>query len=494
VLEEDGKAYVVMEYIAGESLSARLKKTPIPDSAFTLRVLRDMAAALDYTHGHGIIHRDVKPSNVMIDPRESAKIMDFGIARFHDARSNTVTGMVMGTIEYMAPEQVKGEPLDGRADQFALAAVAYQMMSGSTLFGQHSFTTLAYKIVNEQPPPVRTRNAALPPAVDGALSKALSKSPADRFASCTQFVEALAVAFTGGVPAEEEATRLIAVPVAPKRKFPVGVAAIVGVLILAAAAWFFWRSRTVQPAPVASATAVPVAASPPPAPVAAPAAKTEPPPSKGVRADNAEPATRVQVSRAPAATPQPEPEPDIEEPLAKGPAAELYNRAQDLIKNGRYPAAIQSLTKAIAIRSDFAKAYLSRGMAHQHLDQTEAAIEDYSTVIRLKPKNALAYYERGICYARLQKNSQALADYDQALHLKPEMHLALNARGMIYLKQNAHQKAISDFTEAIRAAPNFAPAYQNRGHARQATGDTVGAKADRDKAEELMTLRPADRR
>jgi tetratricopeptide (TPR) repeat protein len=74
------------------------------------------------------------------------------------------------------------------------------------------------------------------------------------------------------------------------------------------------------------------------------------------------------------------------------------------------------------------------------------------------------------------------------------MHLALNARGMIYLKQNAHQKAISDFTEAIRAAPNFAPAYQNRGHARQATGDTVGAKADRDKAEELMTLRPADRR
>jgi serine/threonine-protein kinase len=119
VLEEDGKAYVVMEYIAGESLSARLKKTPIPDSAFTLRVLRDMAAALDYTHGHGIIHRDVKPSNVMIDPRESAKIMDFGIARFHDARSNTVTGMVMGTIEYMAPEQVKGEPLDGSADHHA---------------------------------------------------------------------------------------------------------------------------------------------------------------------------------------------------------------------------------------------------------------------------------------------------------------------------------------------------------------------------------------
>jgi serine/threonine protein kinase/Flp pilus assembly protein TadD len=484
VIEEDGKAYVVMEYIAGESLSAWLKKTPIPNAAFTLRVLRDMASALDYTHGRDIIHRDIKPSNVMIDPRESAKIMDFGIARFHDAHGGTVTGMVMGTIEYMAPEQVKGEPLDGHADQFALAAVAYQMLSGSTLFGQHSFTTLAYKLVNEQPPPACTRNAALPPRVDAVLSKALSKSPRDRFATCTQFVEELAAAFAGGVSAAEETTRVLPVPVAPsKRKFSVAVAAILGILILGAAGWLFWKPRASQPTPDGKASVIPTPVQPTPAPATVQPAELqkEPPAASQLSA-------RAAVSRPPAEKQQPEeePPPDLDEPSAPGPAAELYNRAQDQIKNGQYDGAVQSLNKAIAIRADFAKAFLSRGMAHQHLDQTEAALDDYSTVIRLRPRKPLAYYERGICHARLQDNDLALADYDRALQLKPDMHLALNARGMVYLKKKQFEKAIADFKEAIRLAPNFGPAYQNRGRAKQAMGDKAGARADMDKAAELM--------
>jgi serine/threonine protein kinase len=496
VIDEGGKAYVVMEYIAGESLSARLKKTPVPDSAFTLRVLRDMGAALDYTHEREIIHRDIKPSNVMIDPRESAKIMDFGIARFHDAQGSTVTGMVMGTIEYMAPEQVKGEPLDGKADQFALAAVAYQMLTGSTLFGQHSFTTLAYKIVNEQPPPVCTRNAALPPAVDAVLSKALSKSPRDRFPSCTQFAEALGAAFSGGVSPADETTRLIPVPPAPpKRKFPLGIAALVGVLILAVAGWFLWRPRATQPAPNATTAANPTPAAPPPAPESTRPAEPESP--RPVEPEKRRPA-REQTARAaaplkPAETTKPAEQPaapEADEPSPPGPEAELYKQAQDLIKDGRYPAAIQALTKAIAIRGNFAKAYLSRGMAHQHLDQTRAAIDDYSTVIGLRPRNALAYYERGICNARLQNNDLALADYDHALQIKPEMHLALTARGMVYLKQKKYEKAKADFGESIRLAPNFGPAYQNRGRARQATGDIAGARADMEKAAELMSRQP----
>ena len=506
VIEDSGKAYVVMEYIPGESLSARLKKTPIPDSAFTLRVLRDMASALDYTHGHEIIHRDIKPSNVMIDPRESAKIMDFGIARFHDAHGSTVTGMVMGTIEYMAPEQVKGEPLDGNADQFALAAVAYQMLTGSTLFGQHSFTTLAYKIVNEDPPAVSTRNAALPAAVDSVLKKALSKSPRDRFPSCTQFVDALGGALSGGAPPAEQTTRVIPAPVAPAaqppRKFPVAAAAILGVVALAAVGWFVWKQRapepsskpsqdtvaTVAPAPAPTTPAQEIAK--PPEPEKEPAS---PPPSKAEKPRPAAEETSRATTTPRAVDPRPPEEdrvPEIDEPTPPGPEAELYNRAQDLIQNGRYPMAIQSLTKAIAIKPDFAKAYLSRGLARQHLDQTQAAIEDYSTVIGLKPRNALAFYERGICHARLQDNELALADYDRALQLKPDMHLALGARGMIYLKQKRYPKAINDFNEAIRLAPNFAPAYQNRGRAKEAVGDTAGARADMQKAADLMARQP----
>src|SRR5579871_459260 len=129
VVEEGNAAYLVMEYIPGETLAAVLNRTSIPDPAFTLRVLRDMAAALDYTHARGIIHRDIKPANVMIDTSQTAKIMDFGIARIADTRTSTPTGMVMGTIEYMSPEQVKGEAVDGRSDQFALAAVAFRMLT-----------------------------------------------------------------------------------------------------------------------------------------------------------------------------------------------------------------------------------------------------------------------------------------------------------------------------------------------------------------------------
>jgi len=179
----------------------------------------------------------------------------------------------MGTIEYMSPEQVKGDPLDGSADQFSLAAVAYLMVSGTTLFGQHSFATLAYKIVNEQPPPARTHNSALPPAIDAVLLKGLGKSPSDRFPSCSQFVEALAAAFSDTMPPSEEATRVVPVVIASKevtppatpviapkevarptpmviapRKFPAGIAAVLGILILAGAAWFVWKRPTSQPA------------------------------------------------------------------------------------------------------------------------------------------------------------------------------------------------------------------------------------------------------
>jgi serine/threonine protein kinase len=201
VLEEGDTAYVVMEYVAGESLAGRLKNGPRPDLETTVGMLRQMAAALDYTHSRGVIHRDIKPGNVMIDTGGTAKIMDFGIARISDTRTVTPTGMVMGTVEYMAPEQIKGETVDGRADQFSLAAVAYQMMTGSTLFGQHTLATLTYKIVHETPQPVTARNAALPAAVDAVLAKALAKLPTERYATCSEFIESLSGALSGRVAA-----------------------------------------------------------------------------------------------------------------------------------------------------------------------------------------------------------------------------------------------------------------------------------------------------
>jgi serine/threonine protein kinase len=122
VIESEDTTYLVMEYIAGETLASRMQRSPAPDAAWLLRVLRDIAAALDYTHRKGLVHRDVKPGNVMIDQHARVRIMDFGLARSSEQRAATGSGMVAGTIQYMSPEQIRGDALDGRADQFSMAA------------------------------------------------------------------------------------------------------------------------------------------------------------------------------------------------------------------------------------------------------------------------------------------------------------------------------------------------------------------------------------
>jgi eukaryotic-like serine/threonine-protein kinase len=247
-----------------------LRSNPLPGPVMTLSVLRQMTDALDYTHGQGVIHRDIKPANVMIDSTGTAKIMDFGIARITDTRTSTPTGMVMGTVEYMAPEQILAEAVDGRADQFALGIVAYKMMTGSTLFGPNTIATLTYKLVHEAHPPPCTRNSALPPEVDGVLAKARAKSPAARFASCCGFVDVLERAYSGA-PTASIASPAAVMGAQPEpavattrtpRSRPAVVAAAAAVLLLgsglAMIIWKPWdRAPRVPAAVVAVTPAVP---------------------------------------------------------------------------------------------------------------------------------------------------------------------------------------------------------------------------------------------
>ncbi len=318
VFEDAGRAYVVMEYIDGDSLAARLKNIPLPDVTMMMKVLSQMASALDYTHARGVIHRDIKPANVMIDSTGTTKIMDFGIARISDTRTVTPTGMVMGTVEYMAPEQILGQELDGRADQFALAVVAYQMMTGSTLFGPNTLATLTYKVVNEAPPPPSTRNSALPRGVDEVVAKALSKKPDDRFISCTEFVGALGQAFadaptspvaapaartgamrsqtTAAMPPSAAAPAPVTVAAAPaaSSRAPVIVAAIAVVLLagaLAAVVLKPWTRFQQQPAATTAAVTPPATAPPE---TAAPAPET---PAKKAPSADPVPAETVPESK-----------------------------------------------------------------------------------------------------------------------------------------------------------------------------------------------------
>jgi len=190
--EEQGVAFIAMEYVNGPTLE-KLLLTDVPLAKERIRqILREAAAALDYAHGKGIVHRDIKPANIMLEENETVKICDFGIAKgFSGLSSITQAGMVMGTPQYMAPEQIQGYAVDARADQYSLAVIAFQALTGRRPFEADSVQGLFYRIMTEPPEAAHKLNPTLPPAVADAFEKALAKEPGNRFATCGEFVAEL---------------------------------------------------------------------------------------------------------------------------------------------------------------------------------------------------------------------------------------------------------------------------------------------------------------
>ena len=503
IFEDGGRAYVVMEYVEGDTLSAMLKAAPVPNPSVTLRLLQQMAEALDYTHSRGVIHRDIKPANVMIDSTGTAKIMDFGIARITDTRTCTPTGMVMGTIEYMAPEQILGEPLDGRADQFSLAVVAYQMLTGSTLFGPHTMATLTYKLVNETAPPPCTRNAGLPRGVDAVLARALAKAPAARFATCSEFVSALSRVFSeaGTVPLTQTTPAAVipvpeAVAAPPARSSrSAALAAAVLAVLAAGGALAVWKPWNRAPKDAAAVTAPPLVTAPPiskpepPREVSTSPAVFKSPESKSRPAATKPAAT---VSPVPVEPPEVADEAeDVPPPPARANGAKetpfetANQRGLDRLRNKDYPAAILAFSKAIELRPNFAPAYHNRGAAQQNLEHFELAIQNYSEAIRLAPAMAPSYASRGVCLVHLHRDPEALIDFQHALELKPDLASALRGRAGVYLRRKQYRMALADYDAALKKNPLFAPAYLNRARVKEALGDLRGAAADRQREAEL---------
>ena len=193
IAEENGLAYIFMECVDGPSLEKVLNGAEAIPNENALSILRQTATALDYAHQKGIVHRDIKPANILIDERASAKITDFGVAKIM-SQQMTQSGVMMGTPNYMSPEQVQGHAVDGRADQFSLAVIAYEMLTGEKPFLADQLPALLFRIVREDPVPPQRLNPTVGPQVEMALKKALAKSANDRFGNCIQFVDALAVA------------------------------------------------------------------------------------------------------------------------------------------------------------------------------------------------------------------------------------------------------------------------------------------------------------
>jgi serine/threonine-protein kinase len=225
----NGQLFYVMPYAEGESLRQRLqreKQLPLDDA---LRVTREVADALDYAHRRGVVHRDIKPENILL-LEHHAVVADFGIARAVSAAGGetlTATGLVLGTPAYMSPEQVAGgRELDGRADQYALACVLYEMLAGQTPFTGPTAESLAHQHLNVAPRAVTDLRTSVPPSVSATIARALAKNAADRFGTAAQFSAALAGSPDTGRP---ERARF------PGR--PRVWAGVLTVILLALAAW-----------------------------------------------------------------------------------------------------------------------------------------------------------------------------------------------------------------------------------------------------------------
>ena len=189
--EVDGLLYLAFEFVEGSDLAQRLERGPL-SLREVLRIVRQVADALHYAHGQGIVHRDIKPSNILIDTIGRVKVADFGIAKMAGQSTElTMAGSVMGSPQYLSPEQIRGEELDGRSDIFSLGVVLYELLSGNRPFAGETITTLVYQILHKEAPPVSALRA-VPPRVEELLRRMLAKDRDERMATAAEVARELA--------------------------------------------------------------------------------------------------------------------------------------------------------------------------------------------------------------------------------------------------------------------------------------------------------------
>ncbi len=189
--EDKGLAYIAMEFVPGTPLKEFTDPTRLLAPKRALELCAATAEALDYAHNQGVIHRDIKPANLLYNPKDgSLKISDFGVAQITD-NNRTKTGIVLGTPMYMSPEQLGAETLTGLSDLFSLGVTLYELLVGEVPFRASNIAVLMTKITTEDPAPVSTRRAGIPPSVDAVLAKAMAKKPEDRFSCGAEMAIAL---------------------------------------------------------------------------------------------------------------------------------------------------------------------------------------------------------------------------------------------------------------------------------------------------------------
>ncbi|HEY7829125.1 MAG TPA: Stk1 family PASTA domain-containing Ser/Thr kinase [Solirubrobacteraceae bacterium] len=188
--EWDGTYYIAMEYLPGRTLKAMVREGGPMDPASAIEIVIQILRAAKFAHKRGIIHRDLKPHNVILDEEGRAKVTDFGIARA-GASDMTLTGSIMGTAQYLSPEQAQGQSVSETSDLYAVGIVLYELLTGAVPFDGETAVTIALKQVSAEPPPPSLLNPAVSPELDAVVARALAKSPLERFADAAEFIAVL---------------------------------------------------------------------------------------------------------------------------------------------------------------------------------------------------------------------------------------------------------------------------------------------------------------
>jgi serine/threonine-protein kinase len=241
--EWDGTPYIAMELVDGRTLKDVIRQRgPLPP-ATAIAVMEQILRALGYAHKRGIVHRDVKPQNVIVDEEGRAKVADFGIARA-GASQMTETGTIVGTVQYISPEQAEARPVDARSDLYSAGVVLYELLTGQVPFEGESVVSIAIRQINERPVPPGQLEPAIPPGLEAVVMRALEKDPARRFQTADEFIAALrAPARTPPPPVVEE---VYVPPDEPRSRWWLWLLALLVIAALAAGAYFLTAGKKVD--------------------------------------------------------------------------------------------------------------------------------------------------------------------------------------------------------------------------------------------------------
>jgi len=466
--------YLIMQFVAGMSLQEKLDREGPLGLKEILRIGMQVASGLAAAHAQGLVHRDIKPANILLENGvERVKITDFGLARAASDPGLTRSGTIVGTPNYMSPEQARGEAVGPRSDLFSLGGVLYAMATGEPPFAADSAYAVLRRVCDDAPRPIRELNPECPEWLAATIGRLMAKSQEGRFGTAEEVSELLRVRLAelqGPTPPGPEPARSSGSKARRRSKWvALALASLVAFGAVIAGLAHFWPARRAE---ITNA-----ALQPGPAPSAARL-------GRGWEYAKAEDWHRALA------------EFDAAVGLAPDDAAAHEARAFARLKVRDFRGAIADCDEALRLNPGLTNAYFHRGSAFNELGEWGRGRAELDEFIRRVPSEPWSHYHRATSRHNLGDLDGAVADFNVAIELNPEVPLFYGERALALAMRGEPGRALADVEKALRSAPDNRGYLRLRGWVRAHRGDYEGALADYGRAFEgapLDVIKLADR-